>query len=295
MFMETKTFREQAEKYMLDIASDVRPATLHVYRSMLDAQLLPALGEEALEGIGNKTAKMLVQRLTSAGKSPATIRLAVCLMKQVLASATNDEGDALFPRQWNAKFIKAPKVSDQKAPVCALEGTQKALMCSEGHIRALVALLGGSGLRIGEALAVTVQNGPGNVWDARTATITVGATQTPSGLQNEPKTDAGKRVIDLHANLNRLLTELGRAPGERLFPISYRTALRKLKGLGVPGCHSMRRMRLTYLDSQNVPRSTVEYWAGHAAANVTERYLKGGAEIAQRKDWTERAGLGFQL
>lgn len=293
--METKTFREQAEKYMLDIASDVRPATLHVYCSMLDAQLLPALGEEELGSIGNKTAKMLVQRLTAAGKSPATIRLAVCLMKQVLASATNDEGDALFPRQWNAKFIKVPKVTDQKAPVCALESAQRAFTCSEGQIRVLVALLGGSGLRIGEALAVTVQSGFGNVWDSLGATITVGATQTPSGLQNEPKTDAGRRVVDLHPSLNALLLSLARAPGERLFPISYRTALRKLKGLGVPGCHSMRRMRLTYLDSQNVPRSTVEYWAGHAAVGITERYLKGGNEIAQRKDWTERAGLGFQL
>src|SRR5271154_5352546 len=112
--METRVnFQTQAEKYMVDIANDVLPATLHVYRSILDAQLLPAIGGEALEGIGNKTAKMLVLRLSAAGLSPATIRLAVTVMKQVLASATNDEGDLLFPRQWNPKFIKAPKVTGQ--------------------------------------------------------------------------------------------------------------------------------------------------------------------------------------
>lgn len=288
-------FQTQAEKYMKEISLDVRPATLHVYRSMLDAQLLPALGAEELEGIGNKTAKMLVQRLTAAGKSPATIRLAVCLMKQVLASATNDEGDALFPRQWNAKFIKAPKVTDQKAPVCALESAQRAVAGSEGQIRVLVALLGGSGLRVGEALAVTVQNGPGNVWDPITATISVTSTETPAGLQNEPKTDAGKRVVDLHPDLNRLMLELARPEGQPLFTVSERTARRRLAKLGVPGFHSMRRMRLKYLDNQNVPRSLVKFWAGHAAGDVTERYMQGGSELNQRKDWTEKAGLGFQL
>lgn len=291
----TKTFGEQAERYMLDIASDVRPATLHVYRSILDAQLIPAIGRETLEGIGNKTAKMLVLRLSAAGLSPATIRLAVTVMKQVLASATNEEGELLHPRMWNAKFIKSPKVSHQNAPVMALEGTQEALQRSQGQIRALIALLGGTGLRIGEALAVIVSSGSGNVWDAITATITVRATQTPSGLQNEPKTDAGNRVVDLHPSLNDILCSLGRPEGQLLFTISERTARRKLVALGIPGFHSMRRMRITYLESVNVPRMLVKFWAGHAAEDITERYTKVGGEVATRKDWTERAGLGFQL
>jgi integrase len=294
--MENKMdFQTQAEKYMSDIAEDVRPATLHVYRSILDAQLLPAIGRVELEGIGNKTAKMLVLRLSAAGLSPATIRLAVTVMKQVLASATNEEGDILHPRQWNPKFIKAPKVSGQKAPVMGLDGTQDALGRSDGQIRALVALLGGTGLRIGEALAVTVQNGPGNVWDAATATITIKATQTPSGLQNTPKTDAGNRVVDLHPSLNNALCSLLRPEGQLLFTISERTARRKLAALGIPGFHSMRRMRITHLESVNVPRMLVKFWAGHAAGDITERYTKVGAEVATRKDWTERAGLGFQL
>lgn len=30
-------------------------------------------------------------------------------------------------------------------------------------------------------------------------------------------------------------------------------------------------------------------------SGLTERYMQGGAELNQRKDWTERAGLGFQI
>lgn len=292
-------FTDQAEKYMTDIAQDVRPATLHVYRSILDSQLIPAIGGEELSSIGNATAKRLVQTLSGKGLRPATVRLAVGVMKAVLASAVHEDGpragDPLFPVQWNAKFIKAPKVGEQKAPVCALESAQTALTCSQGQIKVLIALLGGTGLRIGEALAVTVQNGAGNVWDAATATITVGATQTPSGLQNEPKTTAGKRVIDLPASLNDLLCSLVRPAGQLLFTIHERTARRHLAKLGVHGFHSMRRMRLKHLDNQNVPRSLVKFWAGHAAGDVTERYMRGGAEMTERKDWTEKAGLGFQL
>lgn len=298
--METaKTFREQAEKYLAEIASDVRPATLHVYRSILDARLIPAIGGDDLSSIGNATAKSLVLALQKAGLSPATIRLAVTLMKQVLASAVVESGpnagDALYQRQWNAKFIKAPKVSDQRVPVCALEGAGAAVACSTGQIAALIALLGGTGLRVGEALAVRVQKGAGNVWDPVGATITVTSTETPSGLQDEPKTRAGNRTVDLSKALNDFLCGLGRPEGEPLFTMSERTARRALAKLGIPGFHSLRRMRITYLEGISAPRMLVKYWAGHAAGDITERYTKVGSEIAQRKDWSERAGLGFQL
>jgi integrase len=291
----TKTFREQAECYILDIASDVRPATLHVYRSILDAQLIPAIGGMELEGIGNKTAKMLVGRLTEARLSPATIRLAVTVMKQILASATDDEGDPLYPRQWNSKFIKAPKVSGQKAPVMALEGTSEAIAKADPQTRALIALLGGTGLRIGEALAISVGEGIGNVWNASDATITIRATQTPSGLQNEPKTAAGRRVVDLHPSLNEVLCSLGRPAGQPLFTLSHSTARRRLTALGVPGFHSMRRMRITHLQNKNTPLMLIKFWVGHAAGDISEKYTKFGAEIESRKDWVNTAGLGFNL
>ena len=51
------TFAQQAEAYIADIASVARPNTLHVYRSILDNRINPAIGGLDLAEVDNKTAK----------------------------------------------------------------------------------------------------------------------------------------------------------------------------------------------------------------------------------------------
>jgi hypothetical protein len=124
-------FRQQAEAFMSEIASrksgPVRSNTLHVYRSLLDARILPAIGRVEMVDVNNKTAKMLVGRLTEARLSPATINLAVSLVKQVVKSAVDENGDQLYPRTWNTRFIDAPRVdpASQKAPIASREEITK--------------------------------------------------------------------------------------------------------------------------------------------------------------------------
>jgi len=121
-------FSQQAETFMTEIASrksdPVRSNTLHVYRSLLDARILPAIGRVEMADVNNKTAKMLVGRLTEARLSPATINLAVTLVKQVVKSAVNDEGEQLYPRTWNTRFIDAPRVAPQSQKVPIATGQQ---------------------------------------------------------------------------------------------------------------------------------------------------------------------------
>jgi integrase len=71
------------------------------------------------------------------------------------------------------------------------------------QLRALIALLAGSGMRVGEALAIGMPGG--NVWDPEAGTITVRATLVRGRLQEAPKTEAGNRVVDLHPELNTFL------------------------------------------------------------------------------------------
>jgi integrase len=80
-----------------------------------------------------------------------------------------------------------------------------------------------------------------------------------------------------------------------MFPQSERQYRRKFKALGLEGFHSLRRFRITHLQLANVPETLVKFWAGHAAKDITARYTKVGSEISARKDWSEKAGLGFSL
>src|SRR6266403_4247997 len=188
---DAMNFRQQAEQFMTEIASrksdPVRPNTLHVYRSLLDARILPAIGRVEMADVNNKTAKMLVGRLTEARLSPATINLAVTLVKQVVKSAVNDEGEQLYPRTWNTRFIDAPRVApqSQKAPKTPLETLQAAVGATNGEVQALIALLGGTGLRIGEALALMVgpDDGKNSFWHPEAGTLVIRTTMVNGQIQ----------------------------------------------------------------------------------------------------------------
>jgi integrase len=115
-------------------------------------------------------------------------------------------------------------------------------------------------------------------------------------FQAAPKTKAGKRVIDLPGEVNSLLRLLFANHVAPLFPLSESNYRRQFAALGIPGFHSLRRFRVTHLQlTPNIPESLVKFWAGHASKGTTARYTKVAGEIATRKDWSERAGLGFSL
>ncbi len=57
----------------------------------------------------------------------------------------------------------------------------------------------------------------------------------------------------------------------------------------------MRRFRETYLEGQGVARMLMKFWTGHAAEDITERYIKFGPQIEERKQMAVKAGLGFSL
>lgn len=296
-------FRQQAEQFMTEIASrksdPVRPNTLHVYRSLLDARILPTIGGVRMADVNNKTAKMLVGRLTEAHLSPATINLAVTIVKQVVKSAVNDEGEQLYPRTWNTRFIDAPRVDpgSQKAPITASQTLQEAISRTNGEVQALVALLGGTGIRIGEALALMVgsDDGKNSFWIPESGTLVIRTTMVNGKIQLDTKTKAGTRIVDLDPHLASFLrSQFANCEG-MLFTTSECTLRRRIKELGIPGFHAMRRFRITHLQGMNVPSTLVKFWSGHAAGDVSERYTKFGAQIEERKTWSQRAGLGFQL
>jgi hypothetical protein len=116
-------FKTQAESFMLSKADTLRPNTLHVYRSLLDARILPAIGEVEMKSVDSATVKTLVGRLAEAHLSPATIRLAVSLVKKVVSSAWDSRGNRLHRVDWNTEFIAAPRVepTSQKTPTVSGE------------------------------------------------------------------------------------------------------------------------------------------------------------------------------
>ncbi len=78
-----------------------------------------------------------------------------------------------------------------------MEEVAKIISAAEGWLRVLYALLSGTGLRIGEALALEVK-------DISEGTITV-RQGVWNGIVQTPKTSNGLRDVDVHSSLAAML------------------------------------------------------------------------------------------
>lgn len=310
------TFKEQAQAFLTSIQNrrrnPVKPSTVAAYQSRLDSHILPQLGALELSQIENGALRVFVTNLTAENLSAAYINGLVGLVKDVVSSATDSNGNELYPRTWNSEFMDLPVINprSQSTPVATPASIQKALGKAKGQEKALYALLAGTGLRIGEALALRYgpDNGRDSYWSPETGTLTIRTTMDVSNgqIMSSPKTEAGIRQVDLHPDLNNYLCSIlanDSTPSQSLVftgqtggPVRFNTLREHATELGLNPCfHAYRRFRITYLDSVGAPRGLVKFWAGHAASDVTERYIRSGEGHIERKEWAEKAGLGFQL
>ena len=67
-----------------------------------------------LADVGNAQAKKLIDAMRTDKRSDKTIVEYVCIMKSIVASAVDSEGEQLFPRQWNHDFMRLPIVEKTK-------------------------------------------------------------------------------------------------------------------------------------------------------------------------------------
>jgi integrase len=303
------TFRKQAEWWLNHVQTrkrkPIKPATALGFTSYLRTWLYPNLGDLPLSSVNNLVARDLVAEMTKAGVSPKMVTNVVQVVKMVVASHVNENGERLHPRTWNHEFMDLPEVRDQRQPTHSSE-TMKAIAAgSEGRERMLYVLLGATGLRFGEAFGLEIDKHISDdfsilqirqkVWNGR--------------VQPFLKTENGIRDVDLHPSISAMLK---RFVGDRTsgllfrskngFPLQQSNVLRLslhplLKRLGQPksGAHAFRRFRTTCLRKQHAPEDLIRFWLGHANKSVTDVYSKLDEDVAFRKQVTEQVGIGFEL
>lgn len=308
--MHILNFQTQSEVFLASRTArnrnPVKESTLVSYRSRLQNHILPAIGPMDLESFSNGAMRAFARGLGRKGLGPKTILETVGIVKQVIASAVSEDGDYLYPRQWNHQFLDLPPVTSQKQPIVTSE--QLAAALADRRYGLFYAFLAGTGLRIGEALAVRYgARGKKTGWDPNAALVDV-RTGLWRNLEGPPKTPAAVRQIDIHPELNERLKahvrDLGLSPtdedyvftgpgGGRLCESSIRRF--SLGPLGIEGLHCFRRFRLTHLRCQNAPEDLIRFWMGHAGIGITDRYSKMAENLELRKTWAAKAGLGFSL
>ena len=294
------TFSKQAERWICAVAVRRRrppkPATISNWRYSLDKWILPYIGDKLLLEVSNKALRELVEIMTARGLAAQSIVHHCQVVKMVVASAVNDEGEQLYPRHWNHDFIGMPIIdpNTQYRPTVTSTEVEEILARVKERYRLLFALLAGTGLRIGEALALKPTDfGP----DCRVLHV---RRSLWNGQEQSPKTANAIRAVDIPEELAQILrTKMPRdgyvfaaSTGK---PFQTRNLMRILHGVKKVGMHAFRRYRLTFLRKNGVPKDLERFWMGHAPEDVGDLYSKLKDDASFRGMWCEKVGLGFSL
>jgi len=155
------------------------------------------------------------------GKDGVAFRMDyLAVIKSVVASVLNDKGEPVYSVKWNHNFMDLPVVEEQNAPSFTAAEIETIISSANGQDKILYALLAGSGLRIGEAFALHVE-------DVCDTVIHVKRSAWEGDL-GSPKTAAGKREVDLHSSLASALGDhIGSRKSGLVFPSARGTPQRK--------------------------------------------------------------------
>lgn len=303
------TFGQQAAGWIVQIQtkkrSPIAAATAAGYRSYLKKWLNPSVGDLPLASVDNKIAKGFVAKLGESDLAPKTIVEIVGVLKEVVASAINGDGKQMFPRQWNHEYIDLPVVDPKKQhrPTLNSKQVSDVITRSTGRYQALYALLPGTGLRIGEALAIKLDPYSEDHTTISSDCKTIHVRKSIwNGREQKPKTENAIRSVDIPETLAAFLKSFA---GDRtsgfLFqtdsglPLGQSNILRdSLHKFGVEGFHCFRRFRTSQLRKQRVPWDLEKFWIGHANKNVADKYAEQLKEdVEYRHKWAAKVGLGF--
>jgi len=297
------TFAEQAEQWLTTMKTrrrkPVKPATIAGWRHSLDKWLLPLVGELRLADVGNATLKTVIDRMTASGLAAQSIITHTRVVKMVVASALNSEGEELYPRKWNHEFVGLPIIdpTTQRRPTVTKAEVERIIATINPRFCILVAVLAGCGLRIGEALGLKTED---LTDDCRVLHVRRSVWQCQ---EQQPKTANAVRVVDIPEQLAKVLRDYIVGRSGLLFatrdgkPLSQRNVLRSFQVAGATcGFHAFRRFRAETLRRERVPEDLVRFWLGHAGASITDTYANGLREdLTWRQEWSQRTGLGFAL
>ncbi|HTT20502.1 MAG TPA: site-specific integrase [Candidatus Sulfotelmatobacter sp.] len=304
------TFREQSEAWLASLCirkrRPVKPHTLCSFESALryinskvgGCQLADFKNAQLKQFISEMAAEMKGDRLRFRAKSIANY---VQVIKAVIASAIDSDGEQLYPRDWNDEFLDAPTIGDQWTPAFSASEIESIIAKADDQDKFFFALLAGSGLRVGEAIALRVEDLEGSTLHVRHSLW--------NSQPGTPKTAAGIRDVDLHSSLAAALAQHlgerkigyvfengagGALHQSNVLRRSLHPILERLK-IQKQGFHGFRRFRVTHLRKQRAPEDLIKFWLGHAPVTVTDGYSQLKADIAYRAMVAEQCGVGFRL
>jgi integrase len=173
---------------------NLRPATRDLYERMARLYVLPTFGATPIGSITKRQVEAWVHDLASKAGLP-TVEAAFRVLRRVLSAAEDDEPPVM--RKNPARKVRLPQAEDDGPAMRTLtyDELRRVAGAVPDRYRALVLLMGLCGLRIGEAIALTVADL--NIL-RRQVSIGKAATEVRGNVTVGPtKTKGSRRAVQL--------------------------------------------------------------------------------------------------
>ena len=172
---------------------------------------------------------------------------------------------------------------------------------------ALYVLLGATGMRISEALALESKH---FLNEGRTIQVQQQVDRDTPRIANYVKTDAGFREVDLSRNIAEHLRLFIDGKDGLLFKtrngtpylhnsLEQRWLTPRLEAMRIDekgmGFHAFRRFRKTWLGGKRCQEDINNFWMGHKPQTMSELYSRMDEELEQRLQEAEVVGVGFDV
>jgi integrase len=285
--------------------TDGKPGPIRTMESQLAKHILPRFGSMPLDAVDETAVQEFVadlKRATFEMRKPngdpiktyklsrKTILNIVGLVKLVLGR-----------KVWMAWELNLGKPEEPRQRYFTEEQLKKIIEAAEGQYQFLFALLAGTGMRIGEAAGLHVDD-----LDLGNCVIYV-RRAVWNGKEMSTKTKSAVREIDIDPVLAGLLRQhIGNKRAGRVFearngsPISGNNILKRvlhplLKRLGIEraGLHAFRHSRVTVLRKRGTPGELQTLWIGHSSLRTTDRYSHTDQELEYRQLAARKAEVNF--
>lgn len=283
--------------------TDGKPGPVATMEGHLAKHILPRFGEWPVEAISETAVQELVADLKRTiferRKPDGTLIKTYRLSRKTVLNIVGVVKLVLGRKVWMAWELDLGKPNRPRQRYFTQEQLRQIIESAPGQYRVLFALLAGSGMRIGEAAGLHLDD-----LDLDHGVIYV-RRSVWNGQELEPKTENAVREIDIDPALVSLLREhIGQSRRMRLFearngsPLSpgnirNRVLHPLLIKLGIPkaGLHAFRHSRVTMLRKNGTPADLQRQWIGHSSLKTTDRYSHTDQELEYRRKAACRVGL----
>ena len=198
---------------------------------------------------------------------------------------------------WEELSLGKPPRSKQR--YFTEEQLKRIIEAARGQYHVLFAVLAGTGMRIGEAAGLYVED-----VDIQSQVVHV-RRSIWKGEDLAPKTENAIREVDIDETLTEMLRLfIGKRKAGRLFqsrtgtPLAHGNLRKRvlhplLERLGIPkaGLHAFRHSRVTQLRKAGTPQDLQKQWIGHSSLRTGDRYSHTHEEVEYRRSAAGNVGL----